>query len=52
MTSGVSFQPDAIEAILNYVNKDVNSCDVCGGKATVMTFEFMASSGKSTDGIT
>ena len=40
MTSGVLFQPDAIEAIQNYENKDVNSCDVCGGKATVMTIEF------------
>ena len=28
------------EAIQNYENNDVNSCDVCGGKATVMTFEF------------
>ena len=52
MTSGVLFQPDAIEAIQNYENKDVDSCDVCGGKATAMTFELMASSGKSTDRIT
>ena len=52
MTSGVLFQPDEIEAIPNYYYNDVNSCDVCVGKATVMTFEFRASSGKSTDRIT
>ena len=31
-----------MEAIQNYENKDVNSCDVCGGKVTETTFEFMS----------
>ena len=33
-------QPDEMEAIHNYEDKDVNSCDACGGKATETLFEF------------
>ena len=39
-TSGAYAQPDEMEAIQNYEDKDVNSCDVCGGKATETLFEF------------
>ena len=31
-----------MEAIQIYGSKDVNSCDVCGGKVTETTFEFMS----------
>ena len=31
-----------MEAIQNCKSKDVTSCDVCGGKATETTFEFMS----------
>ena len=31
-----------MEANQNYESKDVTSCDVCGGKVTETTFEFMS----------